>query len=145
MRSSRPTCCCSLLIFVIALGCGGGPQDVPELGTVSGTVTLDGKPVANANVRFQPVDGRASEALTDEQGNYSLRYTADSLGAKVGEHHVYVSTASEGYASESTGEDEGKWVEGQEETIPKRYQEEGSLVKKVEPGNNTINLELTTE
>ncbi len=65
---------------VIALGglllAGCGPSsDVPKLAPVHGVVTMDGKPLANATVRFIPESGRPSVGVTDEQGRYELNYT----------------------------------------------------------------------
>lgn len=62
------------LIFFV--GCGGGPN--PELLPVSGVVTIDGKPLPNAAVRFVPMeeglDGNfIASAITDKKGEFSLR------------------------------------------------------------------------
>jgi hypothetical protein len=56
-------------LFAI-IGCGG-VKYVP----VSGVVTLDGKPLANAMVLFQPIGdqgGVGSTAKTDSEGRYKL-------------------------------------------------------------------------
>jgi len=41
---------------------------------VSGTVTLDGRPFAKANVAFEPGQGRPSFGATDAQGQYTLQF-----------------------------------------------------------------------
>ena len=86
--------CLSVAAFVS--GCGGGSSDVPELGDVSGTAKVDGKPTPNLNVSFQPEDGRPSYGTTDSSGKYTLTYTADENGAKIGKNLVTISTAEEG-------------------------------------------------
>ena len=49
---------CSVALFCSA-GCGeGAPSDTPELGSVTGTVTMDGKPLANVTVTFEPETGK---------------------------------------------------------------------------------------
>ena len=57
-----------LLAVASAAGCGGAPDDRPDLGEVSGVVTLDGAPVENAVVQFTPAAGRPSQARTAADG-----------------------------------------------------------------------------
>ena len=85
----------SAILFVAPLvvsGCGGGgPADTPELGSVKGTVTVDGNPGANLMVSFAPEGGgRTSTGTTDTGGHYSLVYSPTEMGAKVGMHTVKV-------------------------------------------------------
>src|SRR5206468_11403323 len=76
---------------VTLAGCGG---DAP----VSGVVTLDGKPLANAHVVFQPEAtsgktnvGTGSYGVTDSNGAYTLRVAdSDRAGAVVGKHRVEI-------------------------------------------------------
>ena len=59
------------LVAVGAAGCNSGYKIVP----VSGRVTLDGHPVANAEVSFYSTDVKDApyaSGKTDEQGNYKL-------------------------------------------------------------------------
>lgn len=82
--------------FVLAAGCGS--SDGPDLVTVEGTVTMDGKPLPDATVIFQPKEGgRPSFATTNEEGEYELQYSPDSGGVMLGEHVVSISTYREGY------------------------------------------------
>ena len=69
------------LSFVFLSACGGG-SDTPPLGTVTGVVTLDDKPLSDAEVTFQPEKGRPSLGKTDSEGNYTLVYTASDNGAR---------------------------------------------------------------
>ena len=70
-------------------GCGT-PSDQPDLGTVTGRITYDGKPVANYIVNFQPPHGRPSVGSTDADGSYVLDYTLTTKGAKVDTHKVFL-------------------------------------------------------
>lgn len=72
----------SIALLTLAGGCGR--SDLPPLGTVSGTVTLDGEPLSGVIINFKPDEGRAATATTDEQGNYTLAYTYGVKGTKVG-------------------------------------------------------------
>jgi hypothetical protein len=65
-----------LALLVTASGCAG--SHVP----VTGRLTWKGKPVPNTQVTFQPDDGsRPSKGLTDENGNFTLRYSRQQAGA----------------------------------------------------------------
>lgn len=74
--------------LLLALGCSGAPSDQPALGSVTGTVTLDGTPLANVWVGFAPQGGRSSMGLTDKDGRYKLDYLFDTPGAKVGQQSI---------------------------------------------------------
>ncbi len=69
------------LIFGIT-GCGGA--DRPPLGSVSGTVTIDGTPLTGVIVAFMPAEGRPATATTDDKGRYRLEYIDGVSGCKVG-------------------------------------------------------------
>lgn len=73
---------------------------LPELGYVSGKITVGGKPQAGIKVNFSPkvkeIEGvrdknqraRDSVGITDEQGNYTLYYSQEIEGVKVGQCRV---------------------------------------------------------
>jgi hypothetical protein len=81
----------SLTVLSFAVGCGGRGSFAP----VSGRVTLDKKPLANAIVFFQPDKenpGPPSEGKTDSEGKYTLRVASKNVeGAQVGKHKVSIS------------------------------------------------------
>jgi hypothetical protein len=80
--------------LVGAAGCGGSYPLAP----VSGRVTMDGQPLANAAVTFQPVPtekginpGPGSGGFTDADGRYTLKLVSDgSRGAVIGKHIVRI-------------------------------------------------------
>src|SRR5436190_3640501 len=85
------------LLFAVALlaltGCDSGGV---SLGTVSGKVSKNGKPLPGAWLKFVPVQaGRQSSARTDADGNYELKYTQEKKGALVGKHRVTLGTGGE--------------------------------------------------
>ncbi|MEP3480900.1 MAG: carboxypeptidase regulatory-like domain-containing protein [Fuerstiella sp.] len=86
-------CAC---VFLALPGCGGAASDMPDIGQVTGKVTIDGQPGANLMVTFQPQSGRPSYATTDEAGAYELTYNGDAKGAKLGSNLVTISTAGGG-------------------------------------------------
>lgn len=141
----RTTALCLSLFTVmfIGTGCGGGGSG-PELGSVTGVITLDGKPLEGANIEFTPVGGagRPSAGESDSSGYYSLTYKGTTNGARIGEHEVTMTTFQE--AMNYGGAEGFEDMPGRDEEIPKKYAAEKLRVK-VEPGSNTINLELTSD
>ena len=79
-----------LLLFVFAIGCGGRTYDIVQ---VSGTVTIDGKPLTNATILTQPVGsqenlrpGPGSFCRLDDEGHFQLEFQhEDEPGAVPGE------------------------------------------------------------
>lgn len=124
-----------LVLGVVCLfaGCGGYGGVAP----VSGTVTLDGQPLPDALVRFQPLEGgRPSTATTNAQGEYTLRYTQKQEGAERGKHRVFITTA------ETVEDEQGNEVLT-EEKVPARYNTENDD-HIVEVDGSPIDLKLTT-
>jgi len=128
---------CALSLLVIAAiamiaGCGGS-YDGPPLGTVSGKVTIDGKPATDAIVTFKPLDGgRSSSGTTDKEGNYQLVFTTTRLGAQVGKHEVTLS------GDQVLGESPN--MMNPKTSVPPEITEMTREVE-VESGSNTIDLE----
>ena len=119
-----------LIRCLLASGCGGSS----DIASVSGTITLDGVPLAHASVTFQPDKGRPSHGGTDEKGFYTLTYSMEEKGAVIGTSKVRISTATE--------DADGK---RRKETVPKRYFGEGGVKVQVENKNNKIDIELTSK
>ena len=122
-----------LLSMAVALvGCGGS-GDTPELGTVEGTVTLDGKPLANATVTFIPQDTeqrRPSNAQTNESGEFELKYSREHDGAPPGKYLVEIRTGG--------GEDD----DVVKESVPANYNTNSELVRDVKSGHNEFEFKL---
>ncbi len=131
----------SALVIIAAIGCG---SDGPQLAEVVGTVTVDGKPVPNAVVTFNPVQPGGSNSLgkTDAQGKYRLSFTQDKTGAMIGEHVVEIATKK---MSASDMPDDGSAKEMVYVEIPKKYRERGTLKAEVKNQRNTIDFELSTK
>ena len=86
----------SVALLCISIAACGGRSDLPSLGNVTGTVTVDGQPVPNVTVQFTPVEGgRTSSGITDSSGQYRLMYTADTSGAQLGKHEVRLVPSAE--------------------------------------------------
>jgi len=122
------------VLLTLALG-ACGPEG-PDIGKVTGTVTLDTQPLANAGIVFQPVEGRPSYGMTDSAGQFTLEYTEGVAGALVGHHTVIIRTA---FWGDYPGDPKAT-----PEKLPKKYHDETELSADVKSGTNTINFDLTS-
>lgn len=129
---------CLAILCLSLVGCGSDMKVAP----VSGTVTLDGAPLAKASVLFQPdAGGRPSFGVTDQNGKYTLAYSMHEQGAEVGSCTVKISTKMQPEDSDGSDKPNNK---ASPERIPSRYEKEPVVVK-VEPKPNTIDIALTTK
>lgn len=121
--------CLALAFLVSAVGCDSGP----EMGTVTGTVTIDGEPTAHLEVSFNPkTAGTGTTALgyTDSSGVYKLSYPGGKTGAPLGDYNVSI------VGAELDDESEGPIA------IPACYNSQTTLSFTVAPGSNTANFDL---
>lgn len=126
------------------IGCGGDDFK-PELGLVSGTVTLNGAPAPDLNVTFEPqgeagkksMVGTSSTAVTDAQGKFELKYGGSGAkGAVVGKHVVRIESAAGG--GPAGGANAAAPV-----VIPDSYNTKSTLKADVVAGNNPpVNFSL---
>jgi hypothetical protein len=130
------------LALVLALGCGSR-----KYAPVSGQVTLNGQPLANATVGFQPIAaegsmeaGPGSAGTTDEKGMFVLKGLKGESGAWVGEHRVIISLVN----TKAGADDRRRGGPPQEETIPARYNTSTELTFAVRPGTNKADFNLTS-
>jgi hypothetical protein len=126
----------SMLLFA---GCR--PNGYAELGLVdvSGTVTLDGQPLPNANVVFEGDDKRTATGVTDAAGKYKLMYDSETPGAMPGAKTVRITVADVGV--EGGGAAEGAASAGKER-IPARYNRQSELKADVSTSRKTFDFDL---
>lgn len=116
-------------ISLTTTGCSDRAPDQPELGQVSGTVTLDGIPLSGVSVYFKPEVGRPSIATADAMGNYEAMYLIDQKGVKVGPNTVSV-----------------EWgIDESGPPIPPRYGQKSELKLDVQPGDNRFDIKMSSE
>ena len=122
------------VLVLLTCGCSGDEGKIkrPALGQVTGTVKLDGQPLADALVEFVPTGARSSIGRTDSAGKYTLEFDESNKGAAVGEHTVRITTKSP--------------TTSPVEKVPARFNEKSELKKTVKEGENPpIDFELVTK
>lgn len=122
---------------LLAVGCGGGESYQP----VTGRITLDGQPLADADISFMPEGdkGIPSFGRTDEGGVYVLRQTQKLSGAPVGEYRVRISTYSEG---RNDPDDPQPKIP---ERVPAKYNLKSELMRQIGPGENHFDFDLQSQ
>ena len=71
------------------------------MGTVTGVVTFNGKPLPNAEISFEPKGKRFSFGTTDEEGRYEMKYIRDEKGVAVGESVVRITVGRSEFSAVS--------------------------------------------
>lgn len=132
----------ALLVPVLAAGCGESDLNTVS---VSGVITLNGKPLENAAVMFKPLATNVKEApdstgITDSEGRYTLKVTTTGQpGAMIGKHRVSITL--DDYEEDSADDETADYAE----SIPARYNVESELTFTVpEEGTDKANFDLTT-
>ena len=142
-----------VLALVLASGCESKPQAAyGSLGlvSVSGRVTLNGRPLAKAVITFDDVqDGTFSYGQTDSGGNYQLQLDSDMRGVKPGKKIVRISTTRKILgvnSSEEAGENslDGAAVkpEAAKELVPDKYYKHSELTAEVSPSRRKFHFDL---
>lgn len=126
------------VLLATCLGCGGAAGRV----SVSGTVNLDGKPLARGTISFIPLGGGPSAGGTIDQGNFAI---SGDRGPSPGRYRVEI------MAFEKTGssiEDEDRAGETQDvlrQVIPARYNVDSTLEAELTPsGPNQLSFAMTS-
>jgi hypothetical protein len=116
----------AILSLATPLMCGCG-NSRPPLAPVRGVAALDGKPLAYADIVFEPDTGRQSSARTDEQGRFRLEYLPGIEGALIGQHTVRIHRM-----------DPDTFVD----YVPPKYNAKSELRVKVAEGPNQLDFNL---
>lgn len=123
-----------LLTLLITTGCGSSSE--VSIGTVSGTVFIDGQPApAGLQLEFDPVTKgvRGSTAVTNESGQYEAEYSLSTKGVRLGT--CVVKLVQPNVAPPAPGQMPKR-------PFPNEYYEEIRQVT-ISGGHNTIDLEIS--
>ncbi len=127
----------TLIVFVTAIatvgivGCGFGP----DVGEVTGTVTLDGNPVPGLEVNFVPIEtslGTTATGYTQATGEYQLFLPGKKKKTPVGDYTVRIVAAE-------IDEPDGSPIR-----IPAKYNVQSQLKATVTSGAQQHDFELTS-
>jgi hypothetical protein len=137
-------------VWTVALALSfGGCSGNGKLAPVSGVVKLNGKPVANVEVIFQPTSGESVSApgpaafgVTGADGRYTLKVMGeDKTGATIGKNVVRFS----GRASAADFSEDGTKRGKPAVSIPARYGGDAKIEFDVPPkGTKSADFELTS-
>ena len=130
-----------LVCLIGVLGCGGSA----DLGSVTGTVTLDGKPLDHGTVYFLPEAGHGAEGEIQSDGTYRLGTYGKSDGALVGEHRVGVAVLAKPVWPPNY--DNPDRSSKSELSVPAHYgsPQTSGIRYTVQPGSNEYNIELVSK
>lgn len=143
-----------LLLGVLSLGlvgCGEVGEQAPAgMVALSGTVTMDDKPLEGAMVSFIPLDASAVShsfsGRTNAEGKYQLQGPANSLGALPGKYKVTISRIllPSGQPIPEDSEHGPMGMGGAMETIPSEYSmwNQTSLAHEVPAAGGTADFKL---
>jgi len=124
-------------LFLLS-GCASDGYSQLGLVPVTGVVTLDGKPLADAKVVFEDSELRQATGTTDAAGNYKLMYDSNTPGVTPGPKTVRITVAD--VQEEGGGAAEG--AAPAKETIPSRYNTRSELKADVSSSAKTFNFDL---
>ena len=134
----------TLVALAAAVGCDTRPY---RLAPVSGSITLDGEPLAGVVINLQPMTqggeppGPGSTGKCDADGRYTLETLHGEPGAVVGTHRVRI------YGPKAEAVPQGDVdTPGTQEIIPARYNYESRVTLEVpQDGVDAANYELSRD
>ena len=135
-------------VFLLIAGCQK-PSNLPPQYPVSGTISLDGKPLGGAGIMFLPrgdTRGNGAMAMTDPTGKYTLKTDHGGLGAPEGEYAVTISKVVNRDGTPYVPNPDVAEA-GERETLPGTYSDSMKTILKanVPKGGDTINFELKSK
>jgi hypothetical protein len=127
------------LLVVTALGCGQS-SDLDKV-IVRGTVTLDGQPIPNGELRFVPINGTRGSISGGpiKDGSYVAQGRG---GVPIGEHRVEIKAFRPAMKAGQPTEPEGGPAE---QYLDKRYNDQSTLTAKIDAATETQDFQLTSK
>ena len=131
-------------------GCFGVSTDYSkvDIAQVSGTVTLDGKPLSGVTVLFEAPDKTTAFGTTDASGSYVLQFNTEKAGVTPGPKVVRIRGGGFGEdadaAEESEDESEAP-APAASAGVPECYNSASKLQATVQSGSQTMNFDLKSD
>ena len=142
-RRCQPLFVC-LGLIVIFSGCQEpAAPDYASLGLaeVSGTILLDGKPLADANVIFESPDKTYSVGRTNGQGKYKMMFNSEKSGVLVGDKIVRIQLGR--FPEDAEAEDAP--ARNDDSELPASYNTQSQLKLTVIAGVHTFDFDLNSD
>jgi len=130
--AQAPFAAAGIALLAALAGCASQTK----IALVAGTVSMNGQPLPQAMVEFQPDFGAPSYGYTDAEGRFELSYQPHQAGALVGKHQVRITTAGE------KTDPRTDCARQTPEIVPESYNEQTELVVEVVPGKNQVDLRI---
>ncbi len=127
--------------LLLTLGLAGcGKPAGPELAKVQGVILLDGQPLPEARVIFQPSGAHASPSIgqTRPDGSFELAFNRRRRGAMLGTHRVRITTTA--ITTDPRGRESVI-----PERLPPRYHAHSELTYEVKSGANRFEILLASK
>jgi len=137
-----PRLCAALLLVLPAglTGCSGSAG--PTLAAVKGEVTLDGQPLAQGRILFEPAPGNTGPVAGASIINGRYDIPADK-GVAAGKQIVRIN------ANKKTGKQvpgmSGEPIDELVEAIPPQYNAQSTLEREISPPAADLNFELSSK
>lgn len=145
---------CFAALFCVVSGCGG--TNFGPMGSVSGKLTMDGKPLdAGTQLLFMQMEkGYAGFALTDAEGNYQLKWMREDktwTEMPVGSYKILVQPPEVKNVEELSADEMlaggDKDLAPAKPVFPKMYQQHSTsgLVFEIKEGENKHDINLDSK
>ncbi|HWL07167.1 MAG TPA: hypothetical protein VNQ76_02025 [Planctomicrobium sp.] len=142
MEVMKTTVWIGMFCLILASGCGGS-QGGPETEWVQGRVNLNGQPVKDGEIIFEPVDFSASSAGKIEGGQFSFKSRLGMMLVRISSMEEIESDPKE--ASVDLGNVDTP-QRNYRSLIPKQYNSETTLkIEVTRDGKNNFAFDLTTD
>jgi len=132
-RRSRAVRATIAVVAMLVAGC-----EKPNIGTVTGTITVDGSPAQSGSIAFFPVDRKSSTAGSEiVDGQYTAKVALGAAKVEIrvpkvmGEKKLY-----------NTADSPKKKILA--ESLPAKYNDQTELQLDVQPGENHQDYSLAT-
>jgi hypothetical protein len=135
-----------IALGTLILGCLGCSDSAPpplKPGPVSGTLTIDGKAPARANIRFISLEASAVNALAQvKDGTFAIPV---EQGLVKGKYRIEFSVPSANTRKMRNPDNPLEWMVEAQETLPARFHRESEYTIDYDPeGTTTYKWELNT-
>ena len=129
------------IAFLAAAGCAG--SDGPKTYPISGTVTLDGKPVETGEILFRS-DGAAAATFAGKiaAGKYALSATAGKKRVEITSTQIVPGKQGQRGGTPGDPISDTNTAHVYEEIIPAAYNQKSTLTADVPKGPHQINFAL---